>query len=232
MTKTASLWTIALCMLLACSSAAPGRMSSYLGPELSQPAAFAGEHEGVPPEGFRAALLVINDTTGPDSAPPLSAARWALMENLVREQLEAGLPLRVVAVVPSSATSGALDRARLRALGRRHEVGALVVVVLTSREDEAPTHLGQGYMMTQMPGVTVVNRALMELAWLDARAGRLMLEVQGRGSEILEELDVPLGSGQPDKREARDLLRINAAKHALDRALLNFRKAFARRYVP
>lgn len=230
MRPVGSLVALGVLLVMGCSSAQSGRMNAYLSPELRAAVDTPDRPARLLPEGLKAGLLLVNDTTDANSAPPLSAARRALMEDLVREQLEGILPIEALAVVPPATIPGALDRSQLHALGRRHKVELLVFAVLSSRDDEAPTHLGQGYMMTQMPGVTVVNRAVMEIALLDANAGRLLLQARGHGSETLEELDVPLGSGQPDRQEARDILRVNAGKQALDRAFLKFRNALVRLY--
>lgn len=232
MKVAAPLLMVSLFVVVACSTDQSGRMASYLGPELSGVLASPERPVRLPAEDFRSGLLVINDTTRPDSAPPLSASRWALMENVVREHLERSLPLQVVAMVPSSEVSGVMGPGRLRELGQRFAIEHLVLAVLSSLDDEEPTHVGQSYMMTQMPGVTFVNRALMELALLDVKEGVLLVYTAGRGIEMLDQLDVPLGRDLPTKNEARDIVRVNAGMQALERAAVNFAEQVDGMYVP
>ncbi len=85
-----------------------------------------------------------------------------LLKNFVRVQLERSLPVQIVEVVPGSQISGVVAPARLLELGRSYKIERLVFAVLSSRADEEPMHLGQGYMITQRPGATAVNRALFE----------------------------------------------------------------------
>ncbi len=231
MNIAAPLCMVSLFLVAACNTSQSGRMGAYLGAELSQMAAPSGRPVRLPAEGFRAGLLVINDTTGPDSAPPLSAPRRALMENVVRESLERSLPIQVVAMLPASQISGVMGPARLRELGWMFEIEYMVLALLSSQDAEEPTHLGQSYMMTQMPGVTFVNRAVMEIALLDVKGGTLLAYAAGRGTEMLDELDVPLGRDLPSKSDTRDIVRVNAGKHALDRATADFTEQIDRIYV-
>ena len=219
---------------IGCTTDSPGRMQSYLGPFLGAgtdaPRTSTSERLLLPPGGLKAKLLVVNDTTDPKSAPPLSQSRLALMVNLVRESLEQDLPIQVVEVFPISDIPTGESQINVIELARGYGVDHVVLAVLSSQDEETPTHIGQGFMMTEMPGLEVVNYALVEMALLDVRTGRLIVQAKGQGSELIQELDVPIGADQPSKAEVRDILRINAAKKALDRTMVEFDKLFAEVY--
>lgn len=219
-----SFWVFGLSVLIGCSTDQAGRMESYLGSGVGGTDFSAVEPLRVSSGALKAGLVVINDTTGQDSAPPLSAPRLALMENLIWEEVEQDLPIQVVKIIPSSTISKGSGFTQLLDVGQQHEVEHLLFVVLSSEDQEEPTYLGQGAMMTHMTGVTFTNWALLEMALIDVKAGTLLAQAEGRGTEALEELDSPFGTGQPSKADARDILRWHAGKQALDRTLLEFRE--------
>ena len=221
-------------VFMGCTTDSPGRMKAYLGPVPGAATDAArtspAERLQLPPGGLKVGLLVVNDTTNPDSAPPLSQSRRILMVDLVREFLEQDLPIQVVEVLPISDLPTGKSHINVIELGQKYGVDHVVLVIHSSEDNETPTHIGQGFMMTEMPGLEVVNYALVEMALLDAKTGRLILQAQGKGSELIQELDVPIGADQPSKAEVRDILRINASKNALDRTMLEFDRLFAEVY--
>ena len=224
---------VGLITLPGCSTDTPGRINSYLGPAIEAAGASTSSTSmrvPLPQSVLTAGLLVVNDTAAPDSAPPLSVSSSALMVDLVRESLEHELPIHVVKVLPTPEILAKEHPINVLELSRRHEVDHLVLAIHSSREHETPTYLGQGFMMTQMPGVTVVNNAMVEMALLDVKNERVLIQAHGQGSETMEELDTPIGTNQPSKEEARDILRINAAKNALDRTMMEFNLGFAEAY--
>ena len=89
-------------------------------------------------------------------------------------------------------------------------------------ETEEPTELGEERMMTRMPGLTVENYALVEMAFLEIQSGQVVVQERGRASESLDWLSTPIGSDRPTVEEARDILRANAAEKALDQAISRF----------
>ncbi len=216
-----------------CSTETPGRIRSYLGPATDAAGvstSSVSKPVPLPQGGLKAGLLVVTDTSTPDSAPPLSESMSALMVDLVRESLEQDLPIHVIKVLPPPQIPSLERPTNVLELGRRHEVDHLILAIHTSRDLEMPTYLGQGRMMTQLTGVTVVNDAMVEMALLDVKNERVVVQAQGEGSETMEELDTPIGTNQPSKEEARDILRINAAKNALDRTMMEFNRGFAEAY--
>ncbi len=220
-------------MVHGCSTETPGRIRSYLGPAIDAAGASTSSVSKpvpLPQGGLKAGLLVVTDTSTLDSAPPLSESMSALMVDLVRESLEHELPIHVVKVLPTPEILAKEHPINVLELGRRHEVDHVVLAIHTSRDFETPSYFGQGRMMTQLTGVTVVNDAMVEMALLDVKNERVLIQAHGQGSEAMEELDTPIGTNQPSKEEARDILRINAAKNALDRTMMEFNRGFAEAY--
>ncbi len=82
-------------------------------------------------------------------------------------------------------------------------------------------------MMTQMPGTTTHNSALVELALVNVEKGNIEIQANGKGRESLERLTVPIGADQLTKEAALDILRANSGQQALDAALQEFTKGCA-----
>lgn len=74
-------------------------------------------------------------------------------------------------------------------------------------------------MMNQMGGMVIENSAIAEVGILRLSDFQMVYWTQGAASEVLEQLDVPIGKNRPSPMEARDMLRARAGQQALDRAL-------------
>ena len=89
-----SFWVFGLSILVGCSTDQAGRMESYLGPGVSRTEFSAVDPLRVPSVALKAGLLVINHTTGQDSAPPLSILRdWGQWGSASPQQTELTPPL-------------------------------------------------------------------------------------------------------------------------------------------
>ena len=126
-----------------CSSGIPARMDAYLGP-----AAIRGVQESgsvmFPSTPLDAALLFINDTTAPDSAPPLSSPILSLLTDLLQAQVKRIFPIRVVTVLEADRISPTGDVQQFARLNKEHQVPYLVLAIFSSSELEAPAYLGLG----------------------------------------------------------------------------------------
>lgn len=193
-------------------------------------------------------LVMINDTTAPDSAPRLSDDSFVALTEHVRHQLMHAVPVKVVHVFDLT-DPAAPPRNFAAALqwGKDRHVEYLVVVMLSSAEIEVPERLpwrgsslgaiGRGLLL----GYRAENLALAELALVDVLAGELLIRVDGNAWASLERLDVPLESNvypvvrrnledlpvYPDSEEAaHDVLRAVAGHDAVNQAIMHLKAAW------
>lgn len=234
-----------LCLVFGgCGSWPQPRLDAYLGqqptPDLSQLAQLPGL--------VQAGLVVINDTTAPDSAPTLSDASLAALSEHAQRQLMHAVPLEVGHVVHSS-KPGTLfpDFAAVLEWGKDRRVDYLVMVMLSSSEIEVPERLpwrgstlgavARGLLL----GYRAENLALVELALIDVRDGRVLARIEGNAWASLERLDVPLESNvypvvrrnledppiYPEKEEeAHDVMRAVAGTDAVNQAVMHLKEAW------
>ena len=227
-----------------CGSWPQPRLDAYLGqqptPDLSQLAQLPGV--------VQAGLVVINDSTAPDSAPTLSDASLAAMSEHVQRQLMHAVPLEVGHVVHSSEPETSFpDFAAVLEWGKDRRVDYLVMVMLSSSEIEVPERLpwrgstlgavARGLLL----GYRAENLALAELALIDVRDGRVLARIEGNAWASLERLDVPLESNvypvvrrnledppiYPEKEEeAHDVMRAVAGTDAVNQAVMHLKEAW------
>ena len=200
------------------------RLPAYLGPAVSHD---GGARRGQIPGTSRAqgfGLSLISDTTTPQSAPPISQPLLTVLENRIRQYMENELSVHVTEKIPADLFSPQGEMAGLQEWGNTKHVGQAFVVILSSQEEENSTVLGEERMMTQMPGVEVVNFSLAEIALVDIPTGRVKIQARGESVQSMEQLLVPLGNREDSQHSPRDLLRANAAQKALDQAFGRFKE--------
>ncbi len=86
----------------ACSVSPPARFEAYLGPASVQGRGQEPDRLALPSGRLEAGLLVLNDTTHPGSAPPLSDPRLAALSRRIQDQVEQHFPITVTEVLPAS----------------------------------------------------------------------------------------------------------------------------------
>ena len=225
-------------LLVACGSETPARMNAYLGPAGGQ-----GASAGQPslPEGrIQAGLLVINDTTDPGSAPPLSPEAFASLSEGIRVQVMQAVPITFVKVIDNNGITPNGNSQQIVALARQAGVPYIMVAILSSNESEVPTYLpingivqGGGGPATT-PGYEAENFALAELALLDGNTGSALVQTHGRAFATLYRLNVPTESNvypvvvrarlfnpiYPQGNNAHDTLRGIAADDAIKQSVM------------
>ena len=155
-----------------CGGWPQARLDAYLGQQPALDLSGFADLPGVVQTG----LVVINDTTAPDSAPKLSDASFDALAEHVRQQLMHAVPLEVVRVVHSSNPATSFPNfATVLQWGKDQHVDYLVMAVLSSSEIEVPERLpwrgstlgaiGRGLLL----GYRAENLALAELALIDVR---------------------------------------------------------------
>lgn len=212
-------------LLSSCGGGAPTpRLPAYLGPAMAHD---TGAREGQIPARIKAqgvGLFLISDSTTPQSAPPITGSLLNVLENRIRQNIESDLSIQVMEAIPTGLLSPQGEMVDLQKWGKTKQVAQAFVVILSSREQESSTVLGEERMMTQMPGVEVESFSLVEIALVDIPTGQVKIQAQGESVESMEQLLVPLGDRENPQYSPRDLLRANAAQKALDQAFGRFKE--------
>ena len=225
-------------LLAACGSETPARMNAYLGPAEGKGA--SSELPSMPGGKIQAGLLVINDTSDPESAPALSPEAFAALSEGIRVQIMNTLPITFVKVLDNNGITPNGDAQQMVALARQEGVSYLMLAILSSNESEVPTYLpingiiqGGGGPPTT-PGYEAQNFALAELALLDGQTGNPLLQTDGRAYATLYRLNVPTESNvypvvvrarlfnpiYPQGNNAHDTLRGIAADDAIKQSVM------------
>ncbi|ULA64767.1 MAG: conserved exported protein of unknown function [Nitrospira sp.] len=146
------------------------------------------------------ALVVINDATGKDSAPPLSGEELRPVPELFRILVERDLPVKVVRETPVRVVSDRAETISWKQIAGEQGVETLLFAVLSHVEQRSQdsllldgSHEGGGAMGTVLGSVTS-DYALVELALLDMKANQVLARAEGRGWATLEEIDSGLAS--------------------------------------
>lgn len=227
-----------------CSTGLPqARLGTYISSPSSSPGAVDLPKTGV----FRAAIVVVNDTSSKDSAPKLSPASLEFIKNHAQSRLikEVQLPLVDLESSLNPSSSGELDS--LMELAKDKHVDYLVFAVVSSTEIEVPDRLPlQGSLQGGgargvLNGYRAENFALAELALLDVQTRQVLIQSDGQAWASLERLDVPLESNvypvvrhaqeiapiYPEKEsQAHDILRAVASSDAINQAVMHFKETW------
>ncbi len=242
-----------------CISPSPtDRVQAYLGPEtdLGKPSPVEAT---LPAGGFDAAFLVINDTTNPESAGPLSEPILAQMNVRAREQLVLNFPIRFSRELSAEGVTPQGNATELVRLAGSEAGDYMMLVLFSSEESEYAAYFGLGPSQgggatgtggvggrPAIPGYQVQNFALVEMALLETGSGRLIIGANGRAWATLNRLEIPIESNNypvvrralhnapifPEEDVAYDTLRGVAADDALKEALMQLKIAWAKRFPP
>ena len=208
---------LSILVLAGCGADPTPRLVDLVGPEAVEPKGPLPQ----PEEWTRASkigLMVYSDATAQGAAPALSPEYLETLTRRTENFLKQRCAFQEVLNVPQPSQPGTFSQV-LKIQGQHLQVPYHVVVVLSSREQASPEKIGEATMMTQMSGTVVENSAMAEVGVLRGSDLTIVLLAQGKGTEYLEQLDVPIGRNQPSAEEAREIMRAQAAQQALDRAL-------------
>ncbi len=226
--------------LTACaSSSPPSRLDQYLGQSLTSTSAGTLSTE----RPVRAALILITDTSGPDAAPALpDEAQLRLAEQLT-DDVNRGFPITIERVVPSGDLGNNISLSGLTEVGKKHGMDFLLLVVLSSQEQEYPVSLFLGWTTHRQPGFRRDNWSLAEAALINVHTGVEVLRAEGRAMATLDSPTAPginqwypviyLRPQDPERRfwpptyEAAPItLRIVAMTQAVKRWAINLQQAW------
>ena len=236
MTGRSTCLLLGVLSLVACASAVPpSRLANYLGQRAITDASAVALPEQRP---LRAGLVVIADTSAPDAAPALpDEAQNRLAQNL-KDQINQSLPIAIEKIIQAEGIKPGGDVAELIALGKDQGVEYLAVAVLSSTEQEYPIYVFLGWTTHVQPGFRRDNWSLVEIALIDVKTGRPVLQAEGRGWATLDSPTAPainqwypviyLRPQDPDRRfwpptfeGAPNTLRVVSMNQASRRVILN-----------
>jgi len=222
---------VCVSLVAGCQQSQVQRLPAYLG---SVPAINTSEPqipESLPSALNTVGVLLVTDASFPNAAPTLSPEMVTILENRVVQKMDEFFGIPSVPVRPEEPLTPMADIGPFIQLAKAHGHDFMLVAVVSSMEGESHIELGAEGMMTRMPGVSIDNHALAELALLHADSGKVALHATGTGSSNMEQLVAPIGENYPRKEDARDILRGNAAQEALDHALFALQRHWGRSLV-
>ena len=238
---------MALLMSSCATKSVPERLPVYFGPDkdlLANAAIVA-----VPQEGVKAGLLVINDTTYPDSAPALSDGGMEGFTARLKARLTEQFPITVVKEVDSSHFMHGKNSRQFINVAQKEDLDYVLFAVLSSSEVEVPDQLsfqggrvGLGGGRGRLLGFRAENYALVELALVNGKTGHPVVHANGSAWSVLERLNVPVESNvypvvrrdltqppiYPTDETAYDTLRAVSADDAMKQALMHFQEAWSK----
>ena len=143
-------------VLTACASAVPPtRIGDYVSAEHKADEAALLNLEQRP---LQAGLVLVSDTTDPGSAPNLPDEAMLRLAETLKQDIGRSIPVFIKEIIPSDhirpQPNG--DWAQFADLGRQHGLDYLVVVVLSSTEQEYPVTLFLGWTTHAQPRQLVV----------------------------------------------------------------------------
>ena len=222
----------------------PERLPAYLGVD-KDPRTTISPLE-IPAKGLKAGLVVIYDTTDPDSAPALSEPILSDLTHRLKDRLAENFTIMGEPVVHSGTLAPNGNPEQFVQLAKGQNSPFLLLAIFSSSEVETPTQLpiggslqgggGRGGVL----GFQAENYALAELALLDGKTGAILIRAKGQAWSILERLNVPVESNvypvvrrsllpmpiYPTEETAFDTLRGVAANDAMEQALMHFKEAW------
>jgi len=230
-------------LLASCASAVPpSRIGDYLSPDLRADEGVFGRLE---PRPVPAGLLLVSDTAHPGAAPTLPDEAILQLGESLKQEVGRAIPVLVKEIVsPEGAhlqSNG--DWTQFAESGKKHGLDYLVLVVLSSTEQEHPVTLFLGWTTHAQPGFRRDNWSLIELALLDVKNNRILIQAEGRGWATLDSPTAPginqwypviyLRPQYPERRiwpptyeGAPNTLRVVSFDEAAKRMTLNLQKAW------
>ena len=201
----------------------------------------------IPSEGVKAGLLVINDTTYPDSAPPLSKEGLEGFTHRLKTEISERFPITIVKVIDYPQFKQGQNSRQFVQVAKKEEQDYILLAVLSSSENEVPDQLsfqggrvGLGGGRGRLLGFRAENYALVELALVNGETGHPVVHANGSAWSVLERLNVPIESNvypvvrrdltqppiYPKDPKGHDTLRIVSADDAMSQALMHFQEAW------
>ena len=178
-------------LLAACASATPpSRLGEYVS---SDHRANDEAFSRIEQRPLKAGLLLVSDTAEPGAAPNLPDEALVRLSETLKQDIGRAIPVTITQVLPADQIrpqpNG--DWTQFAELGRQHGLEYLVVVVLSSTEQEYPVTLFLGWTTHAQPGFRRDNWSLLEFALLDLKNNVTLMQAEGRGWATLDRPSAP-----------------------------------------
>lgn len=188
--KEVSLMLSAVLMVSCASAIPPARMSEYVS------SAYQGGGEtltGIGQRPLLAGLVVVSDTTEPGAAPNLPEEAFVRLGESLQQEIGRAIPVAIKEIVSADRIKPQQqgDWAQFADLGRQRGLDFLVIVVVSSTEQEYPVTLFLGWTTHAQPGFRRDNWSLLEFALLDLKRNRIVMQAEGRGWATLDRPSAP-----------------------------------------
>lgn len=173
-------------LVTACASAVPpSRLGDYVSAERQVSEEALTQIEQRP---LKAGLVLVSDTAEAGAAPNLPDEAFVRLGETLKQDISRAIPVTITEVLPAEnirpQPNG--DWAQFADLGRQRGLDYLVVVVLSSTEQEYPVTLFLGWTTHAQPGLRRDNWSLLELALLDLKNNVPLMKAEGRGWATLD----------------------------------------------
>lgn len=173
-------------LVTACASAVPpSRLGDYVSAERQVSEEALTRIEQRP---LKAGLVLVSDTAEAGAAPNLPDEAFVRLGETLKQDISRAIPVTITEVLPAEnirpQPNG--DWAQFADLGRQRGLDYLVVVVLSSTEQEYPVTLFLGWTTHAQPGLRRDNWSLLEFALLDLKNNVPLLKAEGRGWATLD----------------------------------------------
>jgi hypothetical protein len=178
-------------LLTACASAVPpARIGDYVSSEHRAGEEAFGKIEERP---LKAGLVLVSDTVDPGAAPNLPDEALRRLGETLKQDISRAIPVTLTEVLSADPIrpqpNG--DWAQFADLARQRGLEYLVVVVLSSTEQEYPVTLFLGWTTHAQPGFRRDNWSLLEFALLDLKNNTVLMQAEGRGWATLDRPTAP-----------------------------------------
>ena len=177
-TQCRFMWWVGALLLAGCAVATPpSRLSQYVAPVVADESASPGLPVQRP---LRTALVVLADRSAQEAAPGLPEEAQARLAEALRGQVNRGFPIAIERVVNLGEIPVGAPLPNWIDLAGQQGVDFVLVVILSSTEQEYPVSLFLGWTTHLQPGFRRDNWSLAEAAFLDGRTGRQLLRAAVR----------------------------------------------------
>jgi hypothetical protein len=176
---------LAAVLLTACAAVPPSRLGDYVSSERQADEDALVHIEQRP---LKAGIVLVSDTADAGAAPNLPDEALVRLGETLKQDIGRAIPVTITDVLPAEnirpQPNG--DWQQFADLGREHGLDYLVVVVLSSTEQEYPVTLFLGYTTHSQPGLRRDNWSLLEFALLDLKKNVSLMQSEGRGWATLD----------------------------------------------
>jgi hypothetical protein len=177
--------------LVSCASAIPpARIGDYVSSEhQAGDDAFARVNQ----RPLQAGLVVVSDMAEPGVTPNLPEEALACLRESLQRDLDHAIPVAIKEMIPADHIRPKPhgDWAQFAELGQQRGLDYLVVVVVSSTEQEYPVTLFLGWTTHAQPGFRRDNWSLLEFALLDLNHNQTLMQAEGRGWATLDRPSAP-----------------------------------------